>query len=179
MKQMQYKGYLGSAEVSVEDGVVFGKILYIRDLVTYESSSPAELKYAFESAVDDYLADCISEGREPDRPFKGQFNVRIEPRLHRELAIAASHSDCSLNDYVGKVLSCHNHVDINGNLRPSTTEVTVVLQDYDKPILYASVVGNKPSTFVGHEGRPVRSKGVDFVARSEAWNSPSKFRLVQ
>lgn len=105
MTTMTYKDYLGSAEVSVEDGVLHGKLLGIRDLVTYEADTPAGLRAAFEEAVDDYLADCASGNREPDRPYKGSFNVRIGPELHRDLAVEARDRDVSLNDLITGYLS--------------------------------------------------------------------------
>ncbi|WP_082223991.1 type II toxin-antitoxin system HicB family antitoxin [Pseudorhodobacter wandonensis] len=143
MKHMQYKGQFGSAEVSVEDGVVFGKLLFIRDLITYESESPSGLQAAFEAAVDEYLADCVEEGREADRPLKGQFNVRVAPSLHRSLAIAASQCDKSLNDYVETILSCHEHIDSNGNVKQSKAEITVLLQGSNEPAIFMSAVGTK------------------------------------
>lgn len=107
---LKYKGYVGSIEVDLEANLLFGKLLHIRDLVNYEAQNPADLKTAFEEAVDDYLADCVAEGVEPDTPFKGQFNVRIAPKLHRELAVAAKRDDRTLNDYVAYVLSHHEEV---------------------------------------------------------------------
>ena len=77
LKAMTYKDYIGSAEVSVEDGVLHGRLLGIRDLVTYEADTPAGLEAAYREAVDDYLADCAEEERKPDKPFKGSLNVRI------------------------------------------------------------------------------------------------------
>jgi len=110
MSLLKYKKYSGSAEVSVEDGVVFGKVLHIRDLITYEAEKISELQCAFEAAVDDYLADCAEDGRDADEPFKGAFNVRMKPRQHRELAVAAKAQNTTLNEYVVRVLSCHESV---------------------------------------------------------------------
>lgn len=50
-----YKGYSGSVEYSALDGVYYGKILDIKDLVNYEALTEAELKLAFQGAVEDYL----------------------------------------------------------------------------------------------------------------------------
>ena len=107
MSKMKYKGYEGSCEVSLEDGVVFGKILHIRDLVNYEAPSPAEIRAEFERSVDEYLKECADEGRDPDKPFKGSFNVRIPEALHREIAIEAENRDVTLNHYVTQVLAEH------------------------------------------------------------------------
>lgn len=101
MKPMlEYKGYLGSAEVSIEDGVIHGKLLYIRDVVSYEAESPADIEAAFRAAVDDYLETCAECGDAPDAPFKGSFNVRLGPELHRGCALAADRAHATLNEWV-------------------------------------------------------------------------------
>lgn len=59
-----YKGFHGSIEKSVEDDCFYGKILDVLDLVLYESASIKDLEKAFQKAVDEYLEDCISAGKE-------------------------------------------------------------------------------------------------------------------
>lgn len=61
-----YKGFMGSIEISMEDGSLHGKLLLINDLVTYEARTPKQLQIEFESAVEDYLATCEELGRSPD-----------------------------------------------------------------------------------------------------------------
>lgn len=63
METYNYKGYQGSIENSIEDGVLHGKILSIDDLVTYESKTLQALKKQFELAVDDYLVSCEELGK--------------------------------------------------------------------------------------------------------------------
>lgn len=104
MTQLEYKGYIGSVELSVEDGVFHGRLAHIRDLVTYESKTADGLVKAFHHAVDDYLADCEVEGRAPDKPYKGQFQVRARPELHRALARMALERGVSLNEVVTHAL---------------------------------------------------------------------------
>lgn len=102
MTYLTYKGYQGTIEPQVEDGILYGKIAFIRDLVTYEAVDLPNLQKEFETSVDDYLADCLALGKEPNKPFKGSFNVRIDPNLHRAAAIAAK--DMSLNAFVAKAI---------------------------------------------------------------------------
>lgn len=52
---MEYKGYTGSVEYSDEDGVFFGKVQFIRTLISYEGSNAKELRQDFHDGVDDYL----------------------------------------------------------------------------------------------------------------------------
>jgi predicted HicB family RNase H-like nuclease len=117
MKHLEYLGYFGSAEVSVDDGVLHGKLLYIKDLVTFEADTTNELISAFHEAVDAYLEDCKEEGRKPDTPFKGAFNLRVPPIVHRKLAEAASIKNMSLNEYVSDVLL--RHVSSEAKFRPN------------------------------------------------------------
>ena len=83
MKHLKYKGYLGTVEPDFENNVLYGKLAFIRDLVTYEASTLAELEQEFKTSVDLYLQSCVEDGKEPDTPFKGVFNVRLDPELHR------------------------------------------------------------------------------------------------
>jgi predicted HicB family RNase H-like nuclease len=97
---LEYKGYYGSIHYSSNDEVFHGKLLAINDLVNFEGVSVAELKSAFQEAVDDYLETCKELGKEPDKTYKGSFNVRIPTSLHREAAVIAARKNISLNDFV-------------------------------------------------------------------------------
>lgn len=54
-EKLHYRGFTGSVEYSEEDEVFHGKLLDIRDLVTYEADSISELNSEFISVVDDYV----------------------------------------------------------------------------------------------------------------------------
>ncbi len=102
---MNYKGYVGSVEFSEEDGVFFGKVIGLRPLLSYEGSTAAELVADFHAAVDDYLALCEAEGTEPEKAYKGSFNVRVSPELHKKLAGCAAAEHMSLNSFVERALA--------------------------------------------------------------------------
>ncbi|MCQ2427848.1 MAG: type II toxin-antitoxin system HicB family antitoxin [Clostridia bacterium] len=95
-----YKGYFTNITYSAEDKVLHGRIEGIDDLITFESDNPAEIENEFHAAVDDYLEYCKESGREPAKVYKGSFNVRIDPELHREIVIKAKKSGISLNQAV-------------------------------------------------------------------------------
>lgn len=101
---MEYKGYVGSVEFSEPDGVFFGKVIGIRALLSYEGTNATELVDDFHGVVDDYLELCESEGKEPERAYKGSFNIRISPELHKQLAIRAMEAQTSLNSYIERAL---------------------------------------------------------------------------
>lgn len=97
---LEYKGYYTSVHFSAADDVFYGKLEGIDDLVDFEGTSVKELKDAFNEAVEDYLETCKEIGKEPNKTYKGSFNVRIPSELHRNAAIFAASKDISLNDFV-------------------------------------------------------------------------------
>jgi predicted HicB family RNase H-like nuclease len=101
---MEYKGYYGSAHYDDDDRIFNGKVEYLRSLVSYEADAAKHLRKAFEEAVDDYLELCERTGAAPEKPFKGSFNVRIGPELHRKAALKAMRKGVSLNNLVTEAL---------------------------------------------------------------------------
>lgn len=101
---LTYKGYIGSVHYNAEDDVFHGRIEGIRDLISFEGRSVEELKKAFHEAADDYLEFCSQVNKKPEKPYRGSFNVRIDPEIHRQIAIKAAISGISLNQFVQKAL---------------------------------------------------------------------------
>lgn len=106
---LSHKGYHGSIEPSVRDGNLKGHILFIDEMITYNASTIPELQEAFEQTVDSYLEDCARTGKFPQRPFKGQFNVRIAPQLHQNAVLRAEAEGTSLNNVVVRALRNYLH----------------------------------------------------------------------
>ena len=96
---MTYRNYAGSVEFFEEDSLFYGKVLGIRSLISYEGSTAKELVEDFHGAVDDYLANCEAEGIQPEVAYKGSFNVRTTPDIHRRAAIYAINHNESLNSF--------------------------------------------------------------------------------
>ncbi|KAA0947670.1 MULTISPECIES: type II toxin-antitoxin system HicB family antitoxin [unclassified Pseudomonas] len=103
--QLKHKGYIGSIEASVEDNCLFGKLLFIKALISYEGQTVAQLETAFCEAVDDYLDTCQKLGQTPEKPCKGSFNVRVGHDLHLAAALAATRQKVTLNDLTRQALS--------------------------------------------------------------------------
>jgi predicted HicB family RNase H-like nuclease len=100
IEQMEYQGYLGSIEVDMKEFFFYGRLLFIRDVVSYQATDLKSLRAAFEEAVEDYLSTCAELGDIPEKPCKGTFNVRIGPVLHQQVALLAVVANVSLNDWV-------------------------------------------------------------------------------
>ena len=106
---LEYKGYHGVVEFSADDNVFFGKIFGINELVTFEGDSVKQLEKSFHDAVEEYIAMCKEMGKEPERPYKGSFNVRINPEIHRKAAFKAQSLNISLNELVENAISKEVH----------------------------------------------------------------------
>jgi predicted HicB family RNase H-like nuclease len=101
---LSYKGFLGSVHFSADDNVFYGKIEGINDLITFEGVTVKELTSAFHCAVNEHIKDCMEEGKPVEKSYKGCFNVRISPDLHRKLVTVARMQGVSLNQYISRSL---------------------------------------------------------------------------
>ena len=101
---MEYKGYIGKIEVDEEAGILYGEVINIRDVITFEGQSVEEAQRAFRESVDDYLAFCAERGESPEKPFSGKFVIRLPADLHRKAYIQAKLADKSLNGWVTEVI---------------------------------------------------------------------------
>lgn len=102
---LEFRGYQGTVEYSAEDNCLFGQIIGINDLVNYEALEVSELKKAFEEAVTDYLETCTELGKEPEKIFKGVFNVRTSKQVHKKLALLAARKNMKLNELATKAFT--------------------------------------------------------------------------
>ena len=101
---LEYKGYHTKVEFDSEECVLRGKIEGINDLVNFECEDIKRVEKEFHEAVDDYLEFCKEVGKEPDKEYKGTFNVRINPELHKRLANMAMKNGDTLNATVEKAI---------------------------------------------------------------------------
>jgi predicted HicB family RNase H-like nuclease len=102
---MEYKGYTAQIEIDEDVGILFGKVLGIKDVVTFKGETVDELRQAFHDSVDDYLEWCEELGEEPDKPFSGKLPFRTTPEHHRQIYIAAKKANKSINAWMDEVLA--------------------------------------------------------------------------
>jgi len=104
MKNLTHKEYTGSIEYSSEDNLLYGKVLGIKGLISFEGKTGENLEADFKKAIENYLDDCKMNNRVPEKPYKGSFNVRISPSLHQKAALLAKEAKVSLNSLVAEAI---------------------------------------------------------------------------
>lgn len=104
---LEYKGYYGTVEYSSDDNILFGKVIGISGLLSYEGGSIEELKADFEAAINEYLESCKEQNIEPQKVYRGSFNVRISPSLHKSLALYAAAHNQTLNSTVENAIRAY------------------------------------------------------------------------
>lgn len=105
---MEYKNYIATVEFDDEAGIFHGEVINTSDVITFQGTTPDELRQALADSVEDYLAFCKERGEEPERPFSGKFVLRIDPELHRRLTIRARQEHKSLNAHIVEILNVTN-----------------------------------------------------------------------
>lgn len=102
---LTYQGYAARIEFSSEDECFVGHIAGIQDTVGFHGESVAELKAAFEEAVEDYLKTCERVGKTPQKPYSGKLMLRLPPEVHAAIATAAELSGQSINQWASEALN--------------------------------------------------------------------------
>lgn len=141
-KVLSYMNYTGTIDVSVEDGCLHGRLMFINDIVTYEGNTVPELEASFRDAVDRYLAYCASTGREADKPFSGTFNVRIGEDRHRKLAQKGAAKGLGINEAICAAIDqwvapvatheMHNHWHIHMDPASSMTSILSTSRNFTR-----------------------------------------------
>jgi predicted HicB family RNase H-like nuclease len=102
--QMNYKDYTGTVDFDEKKSLLTGKVIGTTVNLTYSGTSVPELINSFHAVVDTYLKQCKAANKEPEHPFKGNFNVRVSPYIHKQAAEYAMSHDISLNTMVNKAI---------------------------------------------------------------------------
>lgn len=105
MNTMTYKGYTARVELDERDAIFVGRLLGITDVIGFHGDTVADLRAAFEEAVEDYLDTCTKLGKVPLKPASGNLMLRIPPEVHAKAQITAQARGKSLNQWASEVLA--------------------------------------------------------------------------
>ena len=121
---LHYKDYQGSACFERDRLII--RVLHIDDSISSECDRASEAQTAFEELIDDYLETCSIVGKEPSKSFKGSFNVRVDPVLHKRAAMAATLADVTLNAWVSDALK-HRLDQVDGRYQLSAENMSLYI----------------------------------------------------
>lgn len=102
---LEYNGYHAVVSYNAEDEVFVGEVFGITDSLNFHGSSINELKEMFVNCISNYLDVCEKAGKKPEKEYKGSFNVRIPPELHKQISMMAAQQKITLNQYVVNALN--------------------------------------------------------------------------
>ncbi|HFD31708.1 MAG TPA: type II toxin-antitoxin system HicB family antitoxin [Gammaproteobacteria bacterium] len=146
MNNLTYKGYTGTIDASIEDECLHGKILFIKDIITYEGNTVEDIKTSFEEAVDRYLAYCKKTGKPANKPYSGTFNVRVGQETHRKAVEIAYHRNITLNDFVAQ--SIQNAIEHNGVIKlEHIHHHKITIADNQTPTTVVATTMEQPHTW--------------------------------
>ncbi|MGK7944193.1 MAG: type II toxin-antitoxin system HicB family antitoxin [Microcystaceae cyanobacterium] len=101
---LTYKGYTGQIEIDTEHKMLFGRVIDIKDVITFQGETVEEACQAFKDSIDDYLEFCEELGETPNKPFSGKLHFRTTPEIHRQITLAATKAGKSINRWMEDVL---------------------------------------------------------------------------
>lgn len=104
-KILEYKGYRTMMEYDADDDILVGELIGLNDIVAFHGTTIEEFKMIFHRVVDDYIDYCKEIGKEPEKEYKGAFNVRITPELHKKIALKAKTDGDTLNAAVVRAIT--------------------------------------------------------------------------
>lgn len=114
MEDLKYKGFVGSIEYDKETQTMYGKVKFIKGLITYQSldGTMPSLESEFQDSVDEYLQDCEEAGLKPLISANGVTQVRLGQDLHYRANVKANGEGIKLNELIKKAVD--SYVDGNG-----------------------------------------------------------------
>ncbi len=102
---LKYKDYSGVLEADLEANILFGRVIDINDVITFQGETVEQARQAFQDSVEDYLEFCAELGRDPEKPFSGKLHLRTHPDIHRKVFLAAKREGVSVNAWMEKLLA--------------------------------------------------------------------------
>jgi predicted HicB family RNase H-like nuclease len=112
---MTYKGYKADIKFDSDANTFYGEILNSSAVIHFRGNSVEALEKSFKEGIDEFLTICEEEGISPERPFSGEFRVRISPDLHKEIFLQSKKENFSINKFVikafeEKLANCENEI---------------------------------------------------------------------
>jgi predicted HicB family RNase H-like nuclease len=133
MNTLSHKGFKASIAFDEDDNVLVGRILGINDVIGFHADSVEGLRAAFQEAVEDYVETCKKIGKAPEKAYSGRLMLRVDPKVHSRVAIAAEMAGKSLNQWSEEVLAAMSQRFIRHDI-----EIAAAMEDFERQISKAA-----------------------------------------
>jgi predicted HicB family RNase H-like nuclease len=101
---ISYKGYNAQVEIDLDANILFGRVIDLHTVITFEAERVDGVRAAFEEATEEYLEFCAAHGKEPERPYGGNITLRTSARNHRMFAETSRAAGLSMNAWMEHIL---------------------------------------------------------------------------
>ena len=103
---MEYKGYVAAISYDDSADMLFGHVVNSGSysICTFMSYDVEGLKREFKISVDDYLAACEEDGTEPVKPYSGEINLCLGPKLHHTITLLALEEEITPHDWIKQTI---------------------------------------------------------------------------
>ncbi len=101
---LKWKGFAARVEYDADDKLFVGHLAGINDVVGFHADTVDSLEQGFHEAVEGYLDACRKLKKAPEKPFRGELMLRIDPEVHASAALEAQLSGKSLNKWAEDAL---------------------------------------------------------------------------
>jgi len=100
---LKYKNFLGKVTYDDNAKILHGEVVGINDVITFQAKDADRIEEEFAASVDDYLAFCAAEGREPEKSVSGETRIRMGDR-HLLVSKISQAKDISMNDWLNEAI---------------------------------------------------------------------------
>lgn len=135
-----YKGYIAQINMDVDACIIHGRVIGLKDVISFNGESVQEVTQAFHRAVDGYLAVCEELGEKPEKTFSGKIFFRTKPQVHQMICKAAELEGTSISAWMGKVLAIEAERTIETVAKePTRASTTKSIPEDSRPSVRAKV----------------------------------------
>jgi predicted HicB family RNase H-like nuclease len=104
MNMMNIDGYKAVIQYDPEIEMFRGQFIGLNGGADFYAADVEGLRREGHVSLKVFLEHCEKEGVAPRKEYSGKFNVRIKPKTHEDLVIAAAAHGKSLNQWVSEAL---------------------------------------------------------------------------
>ena len=101
---MAYKNFVAKVDFDAEAKLFHGEVIGTQDVITFQGRSVSELEKAFKDSIEDYLEFCEKKKKKPEKSLSGRLNLRLDPEVHRQVAILSSTEEESINQWINEAI---------------------------------------------------------------------------